>query len=577
MTKGGQSVPHSRGGLSDKEHHMHVPHPRTRRRTATVLLSGLALAAGSAVVGPVATATTPAAPQTASTAKPGKPKGSAVMKRVSKEKTVNHLFALESIARKHGSRASGTPGYTASRNYVVRKLKNYGYTPKVQAFDFPFFQTTAPTVMERTAPTPTTWVDNEDFALMTFSGSGDVTAPVQGVDLNLGDLENSTSGCEAGDFTGFTAGNIALVRRGTCDFMTKAANAEAAGAAGVVVMNQGTDGRTDAFGGTLGDTGVGVPVVGTSFAIGEELNANGTELRLSASTVSETRTTYNVIARVKGRNTKNTVMSGAHLDGVIDGHGINDNGSGSAALLESARVVSKQLKLNKKRKAKKPKNGLVFAWWGAEELGLLGAEHWVADEAENHAKRFRALAAYLNFDMVGSTNYALMVYDGDNSTYGEDDGAMVGPKGSGAIEKLFHSAFKKQGSKSDETAFSGRSDYGPFIEYGVPAGGLFTGAEGVKTPKQANWFGGTAGEAYDPCYHATCDNLGNISRKAVHLNTRSMVQVIWGLAKSTKPVNGHGNGHTPPAPQKSTTARRGGDGSLAQGPLKAHDDHRAVR
>ena len=164
-------------------------------------------------------------------------------------------------------------------------------------------------------------------------------------------------------------------------------------------------------------------------------------------------------------------MTGAHLDSVIAGAGVNDNGSGSAAILEVARQMKKA----------KPVNKVRFAWWGAEELGLLGSRHYVADLVANQPDEFAKIALYLNFDMVGSPNYVRFVYDGDNSAFPVGPGAAAGPEGSGAIEAAFHSYFAGQNLASAETAFSGRSDYGPFIEQGVPAGGLFTGAGGVTT------------------------------------------------------------------------------------------------
>ena len=148
-------------------------------------------------------------------------------------------------------------------------------------------------------------------------------------------------------------------------------------------------------------------------------------------------------------------MAGSHLDSVVAGPGVNDNGSGSATILEVAEQISAQ-KI-------KPRNKVRFAWWGAEELNLLGSTHYVEDLATNNAEALKDIALYLNFDMVGSPNYVRFVYDGDNSKFGEDDGAAVGPAGSGAIEKEFADYFASQGLASEETPFSGRSDYGPFI------------------------------------------------------------------------------------------------------------------
>ena len=238
-------------------------------------------------------------------------------------------------------------------------------------------------------------------------------------------------------------------------------------------------------------------------------------------------------------------MAGAHLDSVVEGEGINDNGSGSAALLETAEAVADM--------KKPPKNQVRFAWWGAEELGLLGSEHYVADLAENKPAKFQNIALYLNFDMVGSPNYMLGVYDGNNDAFPPEESATA-PRGSAAIERLFHNHFDRIGTGSVETAFSGRSDYGPFIALNVPAGGLFTGAEGVKSEAEAEMFGGTAGEAYDACYHIGCDDLGNVSRAAIKANTSAILHAVKRYARSTRTVNGNRTGHEPPAP--SAPARK---------------------
>ena len=117
--------------------------------------------------------------------------------------------------------------------------------------------------------------------------------------------------------------------------------------------------------------------------------------------------------------------------------------------------------------------------------------------------------------MIGSPNYVRFVYDGDNSAFPVGPNAAAGPPGSGEIERVFHDYFGGVGLASSETPFSGRSDYGPFIEQGIPAGGLFTGAEGVKTPEQAAIYGGTAGAQYDHCYHLACDTIDNVNRQAI--------------------------------------------------------------
>jgi Zn-dependent M28 family amino/carboxypeptidase len=452
----------------------------------------------------------------------------------------DHLLELEEIADANdGSRASGTPGYEASADYVMRKLTRAGYEPTKQAFDFPYYQQLGASTFEQTETVQRTFEEDVDYALMTYSGSGDVTAPVEAVDLDLANPDplSTTSGCEATDFDGFTAGNIALVRRGTCPFGQKATNAEDAGAVGVIIMNRGGDGATDAFAGTLGQPGYTTPILGTSYAIGESLAAEGTEVHLAAETESEIRETWNVVAETSTGSRQNVVMAGAHLDSVGGGEGINDNGSGSAALLETAEAMADAA----------PNNRVRFAWWGAEELGLLGSEYYVADLSENMPKKFQNIALYLNFDMVGSPNYMLGVYDGNNDAFPPEQSATA-PEGSAAIETMFERFFDKIGTDSVPTAFSGRSDYGPFIALNVPAGGLFTGAEGLKTEEEAALFGGTAGEAYDSCYHQDCDDLGNVSRAALKANTAAIMHAVMKYARSTTSVNGDSTGHEPPAP-----------------------------
>ncbi len=437
-----------------------------------------------------------------------------------------HLDALQDIAdRNGGTRASGTKGFAESRDYVVKKLRAAGYRPQVQTFTFPHFEETAPAELARVTPGAKDYANPDDFVTMSFSGSGDVAeADVVPVDTDLTATGTSTSGCEADDFAGFPAGAIALVQRGTCAFGLKADNAEAAGAAAVLVFNRGTEGDTESFNGTLGHV-VGIPALGTSFAVGQELGAPGSTARVFTDTLNETRTTYNVIAETAKGNPANVVMTGAHLDSVDEGPGINDNGSGSATILEVAEQLAKQRKLT---------NKVRFAWWGAEEAGLLGSEHYVADLEENNPAALGDIAAYLNFDMLASPNFVRFVYDGDNST---GEGAD-GPEGSGAIEQLFTEYFEGRHLASEETPFSGRSDYGPFIERGIAAGGLFSGAEGIKTPEQAITYGGTAGQAYDSCYHQACDDRQNISMQALDQMSDAVAHSIYVLSKSTAPIDG---------------------------------------
>jgi Zn-dependent M28 family amino/carboxypeptidase len=457
---------------------------------------------------------------------------SALREAVTVDGVRQHQAAFQAIADANGgNRASGSPGYDASANYVADQMEAAGYNVTIQPFEFPFFQELEPAELEQIAPVPTVYpyFDVAGFATMEYSGSGDVTAVAEGVDLILppADAANtSTSGCEPEDFAGFTAGNIAVIQRGSCDFLDKALNAQNAGAVGVIIFNEGQPGRIDAFAGTLQQPLFTIPVVGANFNVGVELAAGGVEVRMFVNATSEIRSTSNVIAETPGGRDDRVVVVGAHLDSVDSGPGVQDNGSGSAAILEVARQMAAL--------GIEPRNKVRFAWWGAEESGLLGAEFYV----DNLSKRdIKNIALNLNFDMIGSPNFVRFVYDGDGSAT-----PLAGPNGSKNIEQVFLSYFDEQGLATEPTAFDGRSDYGPFIEVGIPAGGLFTGAEGIKTEEQVAIYGGTAGEQYDPCYHLACDTFDNISLEVLDQNSDAVAHAVLTFAETTSAVNGTDKG-----------------------------------
>ncbi|MGY1649724.1 M28 family metallopeptidase [Geodermatophilus sp. SYSU D01119] len=435
-----------------------------------------------------------------------------------------HLQALQDIATANGgTRVSGSPGYTASADYVTGQLEAAGYTVTRQSFEFPFFEQTAPSSFSQVTPTPTTYVENTDYAVATYSGSGSVTGVVTAVDIvdPTGPANSSTSGCEAADFEGFPEGGIALLQRGTCSFGIKVQNAVAADAAGVILFNEGQPGRDILLNPTLGAPIEGaVPTVGVSYATGRALE--GATVTISTTTISELRETENVLAELRGRTSDNVVMAGAHLDSVAAGPGINDNGSGSAAILEVAQNIAKT----------KPQNTIRFAWWGAEEYGLLGSNHYVSQLSE---EQVADIGLYLNFDMVGSPNFARFIYDGDQSAF---TAPVTVPEGSDQIEYVLEDYFERRQLPYEATEFSGRSDYQAFILAGIPSGGLFTGAEGVKTPEQAADYGGTAGLAYDPNYHQVGDTLANVNRVALDTNSDAIAYAVLTLAYDTSRVNG---------------------------------------
>jgi aminopeptidase Y len=300
----------------------------------------------------------------------------------------------------------------------------------------------------------------------------------------------------------------------------KATNAYNAGAVGVIIYNNipGT------LNGTLGSTfTLDISVTSVTLDVGQQLAATpGLVMRLKTDTFRGIATTSNVIAESKSGDPNNVIMAGAHLDSVNAGPGIQDNGSGSATILE---VAEQMAKVN-------PRNKVRFAWWGAEESGLVGSTYYVNNLSPEQQEQ---ITLYINFDMIGSPNYVFFIYDGDDS---DGVGAGPGPDGSAQIEKTFERFYTMVGEPFTGTDFSGRSDYGPFIAVGIPSGGLFTGAEGLKTAEQAALWGGTAGDQYDPCYHLACDTYDNISLHALDVNADAVAYSVLQYAMNTQDING---------------------------------------
>jgi Zn-dependent M28 family amino/carboxypeptidase len=480
-----------------------------------------------------------------------------------------HQAAFQAIADANddpfypGTRAAGTEGYDESVEYVAGLLEDAGYDVTLDPVDVTF---NFPATLRQLTPVEAEY----ETGVFTGSGSGTVEGPVIPVDLALAPPRDSSSGCEPEDFNGLDfsgANDIALVQRGTCNFGNKAMNAENAGAEAVIIFNQGNtpdrEGLIVANASTLNDgTSIthGIPVVGASFAQGVALAQPGSTAFVEV-IPAETREDFNVIAERVGRNADNVVMAGAHLDSVIAGPGINDNGSGSAALLETALMM-----------AKVPlENTVRFGWWAAEEQGLVGSEDYVTGLSQ--AERDR-IALYMNYDMVGSPNYIFGVYDADESTFPAPDGVPI-PEGSIAIEDLYESYYTWVDEPYEDSEFSGRSDYQAFIENDIPAGGLFTGAEVVKTAEQAAIWGGVAGEQFDPCYHEACDTFANNNDHALRVNSDLIAFAQLTFAYSTESVNGvrgkrvPGKPFTLPAPAGPEGTFAGEDGG--HGP-HSHDN-----
>jgi Zn-dependent M28 family amino/carboxypeptidase len=453
---------------------------------------------------------------------------------------LEHEQALQTIANQNGgTRASGTPGFDASLAYVKGKLEATGYYDvTVQNFLYDSFRELATPVFQRLSPSPRNFVANEDFITMDYSDSGDVTgALVATNDIVIppgAKAGTSNSGCEPGDFTlaSATEPQVALIQRGTCDFHIKAENAEAAGYDAAIIFNEGQPGRDETLAGTLtADDLSTIPVIGTSFAIGEELYnqvlAGTVVVRVATTTeIIPDVPTANLLATTKTGRVDRQVVVGAHLDSVPEGPGINDNGSGTSQDLE---IALQMARLNVK-----PVNQVRFAWWGAEEAGLIGSQFYVDSLT---ARQIKNTAVNLNFDMVGSPNFVRFVYDGDAS-----DTDSLASTGSGVVEDTFLKYFASQGLPIEPTAFDGRSDYDAFISVGIPAGGLFTGAEGVKTAEEAAIYGGIAGVAYDHCYHQACDTIANLSNTALDQMSDASAHATLAFAMTGSAIEGTDKG-----------------------------------
>jgi Zn-dependent M28 family amino/carboxypeptidase len=457
-----------------------------------------------------------------------------------------HLRVLQAIADANGgNRAAGTPGHDKSAEYVYKVLKKAGYKVSYDPFEFDYIETLAEEASV-VSPAP------RDLGISAMSYT--TSTPVGGITAALAAAAvDATPGCEAGDYAaGAFTGKIALIKRGGCTFAQKQQVASEAGAVGAIIYNN----TSGVLAGTLGDAASArIPTAGLSQTEGEALAADvaAGEVTISFEVrqLLERRTTNNVIAETRGGNPDNTVFLGAHLDSVTAGPGINDNGSGSAGILEVAQELAENT-----QHGKQPRNKVKFALWSAEELGLVGSESYV--ERLTEAQRAQ-IKLYLNFDMIASPNYAQFVYDGDNS---DGVGAGPGPEGSAQLERDINAFLDSRGEPHEGTDFTGRSDYGPFIAVGIPSGGTFTGAEGIKTENQAAVFGGTAGVAYDACYHAVCDDLENIDMEAFGINIGVIANAVGTYAHDLSSLS-------TPVVSEPTTGGEGSGGGL-------HSDHDEV-
>lgn len=436
--------------------------------------------------------------------------------KVTVDAMMAHLQKLQDIAdANNGTRAIGTPGYDASVEYVAGTLREHGFDVETPEFTARVFKSEPGSVRlgDRTV---------EARALMYSLGTAPdgVTGP-----LVAAPADDDSPGCSAEDYEGMTVtGAVVLVDRGTCPFKEKMAVAVDLGAVAMVVADSVDEPK---MGGTLGEkTEVKIPVVSVTKADGAMLREGHGPITVKLDAHTDDIPSRNVIAQTKTGSTENVVMLGAHLDSVPEGPGINDNGSGVAAVLETALQLGDSPQV---------RNAVRFGFWGAEELGLIGSRKYVESL---DVEQLKNIAMYLNFDMLGSPNPGYFTYDGDQSLDADKRGQPVVPEGSAGIERTLVAYLKSAGKEPRDTSFDGRSDYDGFTQAGVPSGGVFSGAEVKKSDDEAKLWGGTADEPFDPNYHQKGDTIENIDRDELAINGGGVPYAVGLYAQDLSGRNG---------------------------------------
>ena len=484
-------------------------------RTVAVLSSAVVVLAGCG--GQESQPTTPPPTTPTGTSAAATEFATSLARRTTGDATYAHLQRLQEIADNNGgNRALGTPGYDASVDYVANALREKGFDVQTPEFDvrLPF------------ADEPELTVGGAEITARPLNFT--IGTPPDGITGPLVPARQEDSpGCTATDYDGLPVrGAIILVDRGVCPFSEKEKAAADRGALALIVANN-EDG--DQMGGTLGERAdAEIPVISITKDAGERLRADPatTTLRLNAGVrVEQTR---NVVAQTKTGDTDNVVMVGAHLDSVPEGPGINDNGSGVAAILETALQLGSSPQVN---------YAVRFGFWGAEEVGLFGSNNYVQSL---DVEALRNVALYLNYDMLASPNPGYFTYDSDLSLPPDDNGARTSriPEGSAGIERTLVAYLEAAGKPAEDIIFDGRSDYDAFALAGIPIGGVFSGAEAKKTPEQVEKWGGEAGQPFDPNYHKAGDNLDNIDRTALGINSAGVAYAVGVYAQDQGGRNG---------------------------------------
>jgi hypothetical protein len=421
-----------------------------------------------------------------------------------------HLDALARIALENGgNRGTGSAGNAATVDYVRGVLAEAGYAVSEDVFETPVYVDPGGSEIAVLGPDGASLTDALDFRALVFSARGTAEGPVVALGWDEDASEADGLGCSASDFAGIPEGAIVLVRPAGCFRRTVVLNAQAAGA-GALVTAVPWSGPGEVRRSTLIDPGgLTIPAFAATREVGMALAAaaaSGGRARVTTAGSTEQREARSLIAELPGTDAGRVVMVGAHLDSSMDGPGVNDNGSGVAALVELARAAS----------GTRPGATVRVALWAAEETGLQGSGRYVAMLSPEERRR---IVAYLNADMLGSPNGIRGIYD-------EADAAP----GSTAIRDRFAEDLDAAGLAWEGMDLGLGSDHRPFAEAGIPTGGLFSGTLERLTPEQAERFGRAVGSVPDACYHLACDGRSNVDEVLFRELAQSFARVVLSLA-----------------------------------------------
>ncbi|CKH05533.1 M28 family peptidase [Mycolicibacterium smegmatis] len=472
----------------------------TRRRLAAALATAAAVA-----VTAVACSQEPAAP---SNELPHD-----LAQAVTVDAMFGHLRKLQEIADANGgNRAQGTPGYDASLDYVAGLLRDKGF--EVETPEFERLGTVG-------GGNPSLTVSSQRFSAEQAS----LLVPTPDGGLNAPTLRpGKPAGCAASDYKGVTVkGAISVVDDTGCSIVVKQNVALAEGAVGLLVVSTSRPSPAGLF--TSGYYGqLKVPVGVIDKTADAALRRTTRSVRLVLDNKAQMVTSRNLLAQTKTGSTDNVVVVGAHLDSIAGGPGINDNGSGVSAILETALQLGGSPAIN---------NAVRFAFWGAEETGLEGSSQYIRKLSP---EQLDELALYLNFDMLGSTNTGYFTYDGDQSAQAGDPKPV--PEGSAGVERTLAGFLNLQGVRPADMPLSANTDYSAFMNAGVPIGGATTGSSQRKTEVQARLWGGKSGVAFDPNYHTRRDNIDNVDAHALSVMGPAVAFAVGTYALSTDGPNG---------------------------------------